>query len=159
MKLEMLPYSFAQVPQITQRLIACNETSAHFGLVLTETQAMELAQKQIQVLRETGRIEFGEGPLPKLIFAFCDSPFIAPRNYEDTLQELLYCFYYFKGEAKERLSDEELIHFMKQEFDGACQGSVEFLRDIKLEELCHALNLGAAETTPPANEEEGEPYE
>ena len=33
-------------------------------------------------------------------------------------------FYFFKGEAMEQISDDELIEFMKRDFDGKCQGSI-----------------------------------
>ena len=38
-------------------------------------------------------------------------------NYEETLEELQDIFYFFKGEAMEQISDDELIEFMKRDFD------------------------------------------
>ena len=50
--------------------------------------------------------------IKKLIEAFCDSPYIMQSNYEETLEELQDIFYFFKGEAMEQISDDELIEFM-----------------------------------------------
>ena len=52
-----------------------------------------------------------------LLEAFCDSPYIMQSNYEETLEELQDIFYFFKGEAMEQISDDELIEFMKRDFD------------------------------------------
>jgi hypothetical protein len=50
--------------------------------------------------------------------------------------ELQECFYYFKNESLEELSDDELIHMMKKYFDDVCQGSIEFLKTTMLENYC-----------------------
>ena len=76
------------------------------------------------------------GLLPMLILAFCDSPYIRQDNYEDTVVALLDVFYTVKNESMDLLSDDELIDFMKAQFDGECQGSMESLCDATLEGLC-----------------------
>ena len=50
--------------------------------------------------------------IKKLIEAFCDSPYIMQSNYEETLEELQDIFYFFKEEAMEQISDDELIEFL-----------------------------------------------
>ncbi|MPN09227.1 hypothetical protein SDC9_156516 [bioreactor metagenome] len=42
----------------------------------------------------------------------------------------------------ERISDDELIEFMKQVFDGKAQGSLEYLSGTSLEELCRNTRYG-----------------
>ena len=42
----------------------------------------------------------------------------------------------------EQISDDELIEFMKREFDGKCQGSIEYLSGTSLEELCRGTRYG-----------------
>lgn len=73
-------------------------------------------------MKKTGRIEFAGGILPKLIYAFCDSPYIQQENYESTLAELQEAFYYFKSESLEQFTDDELIEFMVKVFNGRAQG-------------------------------------
>ncbi|MBP1762633.1 MAG: hypothetical protein H6Q64_2175 [Firmicutes bacterium] len=122
----------------------CNDISLRYGLSLSEQQMQNLAERHVTALRDTGRIEFGSGILKKLVMQFCNSPFIFQDNYEDTLLELQDAFYYFKNESKDRIPDDELIEFMKQVFDGRAQGSLEYLCNITLEELCRNTRYGYA---------------
>ncbi|MBP5290994.1 MAG: hypothetical protein J6Y90_00035, partial [Lachnospiraceae bacterium] len=75
-----------------QEIRECNAYSSKFGLVLSETEITSLVTSRAEALRASGRIEFGGGILPKLIEAFCDSPYIEQENYADTLAELQEAF-------------------------------------------------------------------
>ena len=134
-----------QMLKETQELRDSNEFSIKYGLTLTENQIQNLVIKRFEALRDTGRIEFGEGILKKLIYAFCDSPYINHQNYEETLLELQDAFYYFKNETDDRLSDDELIEHMKDTFDGIAQGSIEYLTATSLEELRRNAHHGFIE--------------
>ncbi len=132
----------AQALIAVQELVRCNEYTIRFGLHLSEAQANLLMEKRMETLYDTGRVEFGEGILKKLIFEFCDSPYIMQDTYIDTLLALQDAFYYFKNESLEQLSDDELISFMKRHFDGDCEGSLEYLTSTSLEELCRSTRYG-----------------
>lgn len=125
-----------------EELRQCNAISGQFGLALSDPQIQALLKHRFSALRETGRMEFGQGILPKLIYAFCDSPYISQMDYEDILLELQDIFYYFKNESMEQISDEELIAFMKSVFDGRAQGSLEYLSGTSLTELCRYAREG-----------------
>ena len=71
-----------------QSILKCNEQTQKIGLALTEEDVSELLAKRKENLREQQRIEFGEGILPKLIFTFCDSPYVYQRNYVEVLMQL-----------------------------------------------------------------------
>lgn len=45
----------------------------------------------------------------------------------ETLHDLLEMFYNYKNETLDLLSDDDLLDYMKKNFDGKCQGSVELL--------------------------------
>lgn len=113
----------------------CNAYSGRFGLTLRENEIAELVAHRAEVLRATGRIEFGGGILPKLIRAFCDSPFIMQEDYAVVLAELQESFYRFKNETGDRLTDDELIELMAAAFNGRAQGSAECLSEMSLEAL------------------------
>ncbi len=134
-----------QLRRAMNSLSVCNELSSNFGLTLTGDQMLRLTERRFKALKSTGRVEFGEGVLTKLVFAFCDSPFISPDNYEDTLAELQDIFYYFKSEAMESLTDDELIDTMKSSFDGKAQGSLEYLSGTLLENLCRGIHGGSVD--------------
>ena len=118
-----------------QEVRECNAYSSNFGLSLSETEIAELVTCRAEALRTSGRIEFGGGILPKLIQAFCDSPYINQENYAGTLADLQEAFYYFKTEAMDRFSDDELIEYMVKVFNGRAQGSAEYLSGTSLEAL------------------------
>ena len=120
-------------------ILAYNDKSVQYGLVLTEKQALQLLHSKDEELRYHGRLEFGEGILGKLITAFCDSPYMNRQNYSQTLERLLEIFYYYKGETWELLSDDELIGYMKDFFNGSCEGSTELLESRELDSLARAL--------------------
>lgn len=143
------------VTQITE----CNRCTSAYGLTLTPEQARELAAVRAETLQSYGRIGFGEATmLPKLLHAFCDSPYLHQQNYAETLEALTEIFYYFKNESLEQLSDDELLSFMKSYFDGSCQGSLELLRGLSLETLARRLRDGlpAEEEQPIGRTEEEE---
>ena len=124
------------------------------GLVLQEAEIQALAKRREEVLQSTGRVEFGEGILPKLVFLFCDSPYIPQQEYAATLDALQACFYHFKNETGEAVGDDDLLEFMKTHFDGDCHGSVEYLEGTLVEHLARGIRLGGQEGEPP--DEEGE---
>jgi hypothetical protein len=103
---------------------ACNSVSEKYGLSLTEDQITELVECRKDALKKTGRVEFGGGILPKLIYAFCDSEYIDEENYESTLAELQEAFYYLKNEFRDTYSDDELIEYMVEKFNGTAHGQV-----------------------------------
>ncbi len=120
----------------------CNEFSSKFGLVLTNSQIKTLSEERYNTLKRYGRVELGKGIMDKLIFEFCDSPFIWQENYMDTLSELQDIFYYFKNESLDEFTDDELIRYMRKSFDNQCQGSIEYLRETSLEDVCRSIRYG-----------------
>lgn len=140
-----------------QKVIDTNRYTDRFGISLSEQDAKQLLEARMDRLRQEERIEFREGILPKLIFAFCDSPYIDQRNYKDTLEALQAMFYMYKNESLDELSDDELIEFMKTEFEGECQGSLEYLENTSLERFCRWIRSGRPsgdEDNEDQNEEE-----
>lgn len=131
-----------QKMQLMKELLNCNEMTSRYGLTLSAQQIQNLVERRIQALKDTGRIEFDQGVLKKIITEFCDSPYITQDNYEETIIELQDSFYYFKNESIDLVSDDELISNMKHYFDGVCQGSLECLSGTSLEELCRAVRSG-----------------
>lgn len=123
-------------------LAKVNEDTAQFGLTLTEDEAKALMASRNESLARYRRIEFGRGILDKLIAAFCDSQYIEQDSYLETLEELQEIFYAFKHESGEKLTDDELLTFMKEQFESVCYGSTEYLRDTCLERYAAALRGG-----------------
>lgn len=114
----------------------CEGISEKYGLSLSEHEIAELVECRHEALSASGRIELAGGIIPKLIYAFCDSPYIEQSNYANTLAELQEAFYYYKTDSMDRFSDDELIEFMVKVFNGRAQGSTEYLIGTSLDALC-----------------------
>ncbi len=122
-----------------QKVMDMNAKTERFGLSLTEEDARMLVEKRLESLKEQQRVEFGEGILPKLIFTFCDSPYLDQGNYADIIAQLQEIFYLYKNESMDELSDDELLSLMKEAFDGECQGSLDFLQETVLEKYARKI--------------------
>lgn len=123
-------------------LLSSNEETAQFGLVLTKEDAQELVQSRNESLKSYQRIEFSTSILESLIFNFCDSKYLHQDNYAKTLMELQDIFYMFKNESDDKLTDEELLTFMKEQFESVCTGDTGYLADTCLERFAQAVRAG-----------------
>ena len=128
--------------QMTRKIIACNEITGKYGLALTEDDVKTLMTCRKDTMKEQQRVEFGEGILPDLIYAFCDSEFIDQENYTETLSQLQEAFYFYKNESMDELTDSELIEFMRRQFDEVCFGDIEYLKGTCLERFSRAIRSG-----------------
>lgn len=124
-----------------QEILETNTYTCQFGLSLTEAEIQVLMDARKQCLKEQQRVEFGEGILKKMIYAFCDSDYIYQENYADTLVALQDIFYLYKNESMDDLTDDELIAYMRKNFDELCQGSLEYLADTCLENFARKIRV------------------
>lgn len=126
----MIPLPALSPQGTAEALFRRNDRTARFGLTLTRAQCARLAASHAEVLRETGRVEVGESALPRLAEALCDSPYLAPETWEETLAEMTALFYRFKGLCRERLSDDALLAVLCGCFNGAAHGCTELLASL-----------------------------
>lgn len=123
-------------------LMQCNEKTEGFGLSLTEEEAHELVLCRNASLKKYRRVEFGEGILNKLIFTFCDSQYIQQENYREVMEELQDIFYRFKNESEDLLTDDELLAFMREQFEEICMGDTQYLEGTCLPWFASAIRSG-----------------
>ena len=123
-------------------LISINSKTGEFGLVLSEEEAKELMVCRNKTLKKYQRVELGEGILEKLIFAFCDSAYLNQQDYMETLARLQDIFYEFKNESLDLLTDDELLTFMREQYDGVCFGDLEYLEGTCLDKFAEAIRAG-----------------
>lgn len=123
-------------------LLSCNEKTRRFGLSLTQEQAGELVICRNNSLKKYQRVEFGSGILDKLIYVFCDSAYIDNNNYAETMQKLQDVFYAFKNETQDKVTDDEILNFMKEQFENVCYGDIEYLSGTCLERFSRAVRNG-----------------
>lgn len=128
----------AQKAAMAETLRKTNSLTERYGLSLSEAQIVALTDARMTSLLDTGRVETGEGILPKLIYAFCDSPFLFRDEYCQTLAALQDLFYTFRNELEDALSDDELIQAMQRLYNGPGQGSLEYLENATVSDLYRA---------------------
>lgn len=125
-----------------QELLKGNEFLKQYDLCLSRKEAELLLGERRRCLSEQQRVEFGEGILKKLLFEFCDSPYLEQEQLAETLAALQEIFYLYKNESLEELTDEELLSYMKEKFDGECRGDLEYLSGTVLEEFARTVRKG-----------------
>ncbi len=119
-----------------------NTVSERYGLMLTEEEARLVVEERVRTLQETRRVEFGPGIISKIISEFCDSEYIHQDNYTEMLIRLQDIFYLYKNEMMDEISDEELLHFMKEQFETICYGDLEYLEGTVLSNFAQAIRAG-----------------
>ncbi|HNW85884.1 MAG TPA: DUF6323 family protein [Candidatus Limiplasma sp.] len=130
----------AQLMAAAQQLSRLNEVSERYGLTLTDAEIHTLAKAHLETLQTAGRLELGESLLPRLTYAFCDSPYINRSEYLDTLLALQELFYTLKNECNDALTDEELIEALRKVFNHRAHGSLSYLENLTVSDLYRALN-------------------
>ncbi len=124
------------------RILSFNDKTKRYGLTLTDKDAGLLLAGRRNTLKEQRRVEFGESILPKIIEAFCDSQYINQDDYVEMLMALQDIFHLYKNESQDQLTDDELLTFMREQFEGLCFGSLEYLSETCLERFARAIRGG-----------------
>lgn len=119
-----------------------NQYTQQFGLALSDEDTQLLLAEKNAVLKAQRRVEFGQGILPQIIYAFCDSSFISQGDYVDTLIRLQEIFYLYKNEMQDEITDEELLNFMREQFEAVCYGDLNYLESTCLDIFAQAVRAG-----------------
>ncbi len=127
---------------LTKEILAINEISQEYGLVLTEEEARELSETRRTALIQNERIEAGPGAVPEIIKRFCASRYITKENYSYILNEITELFYYIKSETDDRAGDGELIDELFRRFELNCRGDVDMLEAREAERIIRKINAG-----------------
>jgi len=124
------------------KVLDTNQETARFGLALSEEEAAEIVAARDNVLKEQRRLEFGPTIVPKIIYAFCDSAYIERDNYADTILRLQEMFFTFRNETMDEMSDDELLGFMREQFENVCSGDLDYLESTVLPNFAEVVREG-----------------
>ena len=127
---------------IFDEIMKLNKITSRKDLVLTRVEALDLISNKNINLKEMGRVEFGLGILDKIICVFYDSAYIDRDNYLEMLESLTNVFYLYQSSFDNRLTDEEILNYMKKCFDSECAGSIELLENLSFDKLKQRLEDG-----------------
>jgi len=123
-------------------ILDTNESTAAYGLTLSREQARMIAESGKDALRQERRVEFGGSISKAIILAFCDSQYMEQDHFAETVIRLQEIFYEFKNEMLDQISDDELLNFMREQFEGVCAGDVDYLEDTVLTVYAQAVRNG-----------------
>ena len=133
--------NFALQP-VDDKILALNDVSREYGLVLTAEDAKELSDIRERSLKDNERLEIGLGAMEGIIRRFSRSSFINQENYAYVIAEVTDLFYYIKTETDDRISDNELLDELYLRFEQRCRGSVDLLLGREGEILIRKINAG-----------------
>lgn len=125
-----------------KRILETNQYTEQFGLVLNGQDTQLLIEERMNTLKQEQRVEFGQSILPSIIYTFCDSAYIHQDNYVDTLIRIQEIFFMYKNEMEDELTDDELLNFMKEQFETVCYGDLDYLEGTCLEIFAEAVRAG-----------------
>lgn len=139
---QLFAYLSSKAKSSPEVLMDLNSYTGKYGVILSEEDALFLLEARNKYISSQERMEFDAGILPKLIFTFCDSPYICQDNYIDTLERLQEIFYLYKKDGSGEYSDDERIEQMALYFNGICEGSLDRLEDTCLESFSRDIRNG-----------------
>ncbi|MBP7349282.1 MAG: hypothetical protein KA965_11425 [Butyrivibrio sp.] len=131
-----------QKQNLSTQVLLTNQYTQKYGLVLSQEDTELILEGRKNALQEQRRVEFGESILPRIIFEFCDSAYIRQDNYTQTLLRLQEIFFLYKNEMEDEITDDELLHFMKEQFETICYGDLEYLEGTCLTGFAEAIRAG-----------------
>ena len=126
----------------TLQVLETNQYTKKYGLTLCNVDENILTEVRINTLKLVRRLVFGEGILPKIIYTFCDSAYIMQDNYRDSLLRLQEIFFLYKNEMMDEITDDELLEFMKEQFETICYGDFDYLEGTCLDIFAQAVRAG-----------------
>ncbi len=120
---------------ILKNILALNEMTSKRNLYLQEKDIVQIIETKNISLKELGRVEVKNNILERIIYEFYDSPYIDQTNYLETILDLTRIFYLYQNELSYRLTDEEIIIYLRDEFNNNCGGDLISLETLSLSNL------------------------
>ncbi len=118
-----------QIARAVHELESCNTAIERHGLLLSLADIQALVVGRGEALRETERVEFGDGATKELVLAFAGSPHVSQLTFAQQILELQDLFYEFKNESLDQVPDDELVGKMRSLFDDVAKGDMEYLAE------------------------------
>lgn len=125
--------------RILKNILTLNEMTSKRNLYLQEKDISQIIETKNISLKELGRVEVKNNILERIIYEFYDSPYIDQTNYLETILDLTRIFYLYQDELSYKLTDEEIIIYLQDEFNNRCGGDLTLLETLSLSNLKEVL--------------------
>ncbi|MBQ8028885.1 MAG: hypothetical protein IJ262_05720 [Clostridia bacterium] len=107
------------------KIMSLSEKAQNNNIPLTVEKAQYILDSSNSVLKDCGRIEFGDSVAFKITDCFLSSANVSKYDFEKVIEGLIEVFYLIKNEINEKLTDDEIIEAMQTVFEkGACGSTV-----------------------------------
>ncbi len=114
----------AQNQFVSNELLALNDNLSEHGITLSKADCNGIAEFRAEALAENERIEVGLGATKRIIEEFSDSGYVNQQNFREVVEALLECFYTIKTETDDKVSDDEVMDFLKYLFETESGGDI-----------------------------------
>lgn len=125
--------------RILKNILTLNEMTSKRNLYLQEKDILQIIETKNISLKELGRVEVKNNILERIIYEFYDSPYIDQTNYLETILDVTRIFYLYQDELSYKLTDEEIIIYLQDEFNNRCGGDLTLLETLSLSNLKEVL--------------------
>lgn len=123
-------YNLISKTEEKSSIISMNNITKEKGLILTNKEIDELIENKNETLNNLGRVEITP-IIDKIIYEFYDSSYIDIDNYFETINEIINIFYKYQKEFN-NLTDEQILKYLKNNFETTSNGAIELLEDTSL---------------------------
>lgn len=123
-------YNLISKTEEKNSIISMNNITKEKGLILTNKEIDELIENKNETLNNLGRVEI-TSIIDKIIYEFYDSSYIDIDNYFETINEIINIFYKYQKEFN-NLTDEQILKYLKNNFETTSNGVIELLEDTSL---------------------------
>ena len=130
-------YQLSKVMDMNDRIMGAK--GRH--LVLSREDAQIIIQEKRKILAELKLVELGESILPRMHYEFFDSGYIPQSEYRDALIRLQELFFTYREELRNYVTDDELLNFMREQFEEGCKGDFDRLEG-RLHDFAQAIRNG-----------------
>lgn len=111
-----------QNKHFAKQLVALNDKTQEYGITLSASDCADIAEFRSEALLETERLEIGLGAAGRIIEEFCNDGYVDNKNFRQTVEDLLECFYTIKTETDDRANDDQVMEFLHYLFDTVLGG-------------------------------------
>lgn len=135
-------FSLNTTQAVSREILALNEISREYGLVLSAEDALVLSETRGRALADNERVEIGVGAIAEIIKRFSKSRYVNEEDYAWILNEVTEIFYYIKTETNDKISDKALLDELFKSFELNCRGSMDILLGREAERIIRKINSG-----------------
>ena len=122
------------------KLSTLNKLLLKNSLILKPNDIERLIITKNTILHDLNRVEINNNLLYKIINEFCTSPFLEQDNFITVVEEITELVYLFEAKISNVLTDDEIIHYLKSEYE-KYEGCLDLVLDFSLNDIINKIGV------------------